>query len=422
MSAHRSSLILRSTIVTWPQWLKRSLVLVLLVAPLGSVVSGNPNQQDPSQLRKYKTRHYELHTNLPRAEAVTYGHHMDRIFKEYSRRFRAFRFNSHKTLPLYLFRTSEQYESFLAKHDIFSRNTGGIFFVQPKITALASWTQGKSRSQTFATLQHEGFHQFAYYAIGTNLPIWVNEGLAGYFEEAIFVKNRVITGLGDARRIHRLKIALEKNLDTDFQTMLNLTGHEWQQIVSDNPQQGSLLYDQAWSMVHYMVTGNKQRTNAFVHYLQLLSRGYRSNRAFREAFGPDIITFRRGWESFTLKMEPDRVTSAVARLEFLGYGLSLLHQRGEKPPSSIQELRKQLQKHQFQLQMPIPGDAIEYSAMDESNYYFERKNGTRGKFVIYRSVDPTLPPRITAEGLSPVPTLMWSRDEEGELIVDIEYR
>src|SRR2546426_8860983 len=45
------------------------------------------------------------------------------------------------------------------------------------------------------TLAHEGFHQFLGYELGLQVPVWLNEGMAQYFETSDVVKGRLRTGL-----------------------------------------------------------------------------------------------------------------------------------------------------------------------------------------------------------------------------------
>ena len=53
----------------------------------------------------------------------------------------------------------------------------------------------KMDARTWHTVQHEGFHQFAHVVIRGDLPIWVNEGLAEYFGEAVFTGDGFVSGV-----------------------------------------------------------------------------------------------------------------------------------------------------------------------------------------------------------------------------------
>src|SRR5690606_25197614 len=114
---------------------------------------------------------------LSERDAMLFARHMDRVFDEYLRRFQQAQFaeQNRRAMPLYLFRTSADYERYLGHYGISARNTAGMFFYTQRLQGLATWVQGRPIMETMATLQHEGFHQFAFRYIGPSLPIWANE-------------------------------------------------------------------------------------------------------------------------------------------------------------------------------------------------------------------------------------------------------
>lgn len=61
-------------------------------------------------------------------------------------------------------------------------------------------------------------------------------------------------------------------------------------------------------------------------------------------------------------------------------------------------------------------------AKDPDLYRYVRHNGSAGLFRLLEPARDDLPARITAAGLRPEPTLVWSRDNDGNLVQDIEYR
>lgn len=376
----------------------------------------------PLRLVKHTTRHYSLFTNLPSGEAAYFGRHMDAAFDQYSKQFREFKSNSNRPMSLYLFRTREQYLRHIQGHGINAANTGGIFFIRENIRGLATWVHGQPRSRTLSVLQHEGFHQFAFDRFESRLPVWANEGLAQLFEDGVLVGKRMVFGLGNARRIERVKRAIKSGAAIDFDKMLNMSDKQWRSAVIAGGERSALLYDQAWSMAYYMVSTRKKRSDAFAKYLKLLGKGRGSDTAFEQVFGQNMAAFRRGWQKFALETEPDAVNTAAERLEFLGRGLIMLRERGEKMPLNISELRARLQRYRFRLQVSSHGNVTEYNAEDEENFYFRHPNGTRGKFIVRKSFDRKFPPTITAPGLNPIPTLVWSRNSDGQLAQDIGYR
>lgn len=380
------------------------------------------------KLSTFKSRFYTVHTNLTAPEARPIAEHMDTVYLEYRRRFASFKERAKTPMNLYLVRTQADYMGLLAANEINGSNTGGMFFVQGSFQGLATFVQGRSLSATYAVLQHEGFHQFAYRHMGTGLPIWVNEGLAQYFEDGIITKAGMTLGMANARRVNSIRAAL--NAPPSSQTslfslddLLKLSNEEWRLVTTTRPQLASLMYDQAWSVVHFLIHGEGGRYRpALEKYLGLVSMGKASNRAFAEAFGADNTTaFEKRWREYALKAEPDALNQALGKMEFLGGGLRFLSENNMPAPKNIDELKKALQLIRFRFVQTWPGVRVEWNAADESAYTFVR-NKVESPFQLLEPSADDLPPRLTAPGLKPEPTLIWSRDNEGKLVQDVQYR
>jgi hypothetical protein len=327
-------------------------------------------------------------------------------------------------MPLYLLRTVDEYLRFMKSQDIDAKNTGGMFFFSPKLQGLATWTQGRSRSQTLQVLQHEGFHQFAFNYLGRGLPTWINEGLAQYFEDAIIAGDKMTTGLANERRVTQVRHALQTDTAIDFEVLVGIASDEWADTLRGQPYRASLLYAQSWSIVYYLIHGeNGKYQAAFASYLQKVSSGRDSADAMRDAFGTDDLTpLARQWAAFAAQQQPDPINTAASRMEFLGEALKFMYQRGETAPRTLGLLRESLQARNFVLTRQSHGITVEMKADDPDLYRYQRRNGSTGLFKLLEPSRDDLPPRITATGLRPEPTLVWSRDPDGNLMQDIEYR
>lgn len=375
-------------------------------------------------LKTYSTPHYEVHTNLPRDEAEVYATHMHRVFENYRKRFDDFQMRNGQTMPLYLFRSQQDYERFMAQYDIKAAGSGGMFFVDPRVQGLATFTAERSRSQTFAVLQHEGFHQFAYHYIGTDLPIWLNEGIAQYFEDGVLIHGSMTLGLSNADRIERVRRAIRDNTALPIDRVLNITPEEWHRTLSTNPDEAALLYAQSWSMLYFMlhVDGGKHQKR-MTQYLKLVADGTPSEQAFEDAFGvDDLAAMQSNWRRYALSQQPDPINAAISRLEFFGAALRFMAERDEKFPRNFNDLRDNMQKRRFTLRRTSTGVDVTLSSTDDELFRFQRPGGSFGRFVLLEPTRDDLPPRISAEGLRPEPTLVWSKSDDGALIADIEFR
>ncbi|MEM8739083.1 MAG: DUF1570 domain-containing protein [Planctomycetota bacterium] len=400
-------------------------------------------------LRVFASRHYHIHTTLTRSETIPFGLHMDAVFDQFQKRFARFqpppRVAASPTpnpphtapsteaasaphrlglMPLYLFRTQQQYLDFLAGHGISGQGTGGIFFVTHQLQGLATWTQGHPRSRTFRTLQHEGFHQFAWHYLGRQLPTWMNEGLAQYFEDAVLLPSGMELGLATPHRINRVRHALRNHHALPLRQLVRYSSREWADTVRHHPADSELLYAQAWSVVFFLIHGDDARyLKSFEVYLRLLAQGKDHDQAFRTAFGHAALrAIEDRWKTHALVQKPHPVNAAARGLEFLGTALLYKHQRGEVMPTGLAPLRRDLQDRGFKITRTLHGESQSLKADDPELYVYARPGGQRSDFLLLEPAGYNLPPRLAAPGLSPEPNLVWLAEPDGRLSFDIEFR
>lgn len=398
------------------------------VAPGGTDGAGvTPAAAESSRLSTFRTRHYHVHTNAPVAEAIKVAAHMDAVFAEYARRFAAFTPKSDQHMPLYLLASQQDYIDFLKSHDIDGGGTGGIFFIRPTVRGLATWLDDRPPWVTLETLQHEGFHQFTHAYIGGKLPLWVNEGLAEYFADAVLVRDRLRIGFASGRRIEAVRRALDNDDVIDLDELMATPAGKWQLNLIRAPGKGRMQYEQSWSMVHFLIHAEQGRyRDAFERYLRLIAQGMPDRAAFQHAFGADdTIAFRRQWEKWAAHAEPDPLDTAVSRMRFIAQGLLLLKDRREPMPRNTDELRRRLTEMGFRAIRIENGIRTEVAASDMTLYVYEHTTGGRGGVGTFTLVSPPradLPPRITAPGMQPQPTLTWTMDKEGKAVATVDYR
>lgn len=406
-------------------WLALLLALfVLLPAPTSAAQGDDTLRFEPTpKLTVYRSKHYRIFTNLSQQETVPFGRHMDALFEQYDKRFRGLGEKTIKRMPLYLFETEQQYDRFLQEHDIDASHSGGMFFVTHKLQGLATWTDRRSRRKTIEVLQHEGFHQFAWHAIGPSLPVWLNEGLAQYFEHAVIDDaGRMSLGMTSRPRIERVKAAINQGDALPILALMRITTAQWAGTLQRDPKRANLLYAQSWSLAYFLIHGsNAEHQPKLLDYLKRLAKGDRADDALLMAFGKDgLKPLADDWRAFALSQQPDDVAEASERLAFLGTGLRLLAEQDENMPENLSELRDTLKRYGFKTRRNEMGVTRSFSAGDDALYRYASGTDARA-FVVLEPKRAGLPPRISAPGLDPEPTLIWYRDHDGELIHDIVY-
>lgn len=397
--------------------------LALWVAAL----MGLPATAD-SSLSVFASAHYHIHTDLSRRQTVPFGRHMDLLFDQYERRFRRLRDQNaaepDSGNPVYLLSTEQRYHSFLHQLGIAAQNSGGMFFVTREHHGVATWADGRNRATTRRTLQHEGFHQFAFDHFGRRLPPWMNEGLAQYFEDAVLLERGFELGLADPDRITLIRTALGDGSALPLASLFQLRGSDWHQTLTTDESRAGLLYAQAWSLVYYLIHGEHGAYQpAFESYLGLLGEGLEHDDAFTRAFGKNAKQkIESGWKRFAAKQLPDAVTVAAGRLAFLAEALAYKASRRESLPRDLDKLQVDLRTRGFAITRTVQQLQLTYSADQPELFTYTRPGGQVSRFELLEPSGYGLPPRITAPGLTPEPNIIWQRDGSGDLTYDIVYR
>lgn len=377
----------------------------------------------PDGMTTYRSRHYKVVTDLEQREADEFVRHMDRVFEEYDRRFAAFPVKGGMSFPLYLFSTQQKYVEHLRGDGIDGANTAGMFFKSSEGDGLATFVGGMPRSAVRTTLQHEGFHQFAWTRIGRHVPVWANEGLAEYFGAAYLVRNRFVLGRADEGRLAGLKRAIETGKTIPFGRLLSMTDQEWGARVAGGHDETGLQYTQSWSIVHFLIDGDRGKYEGmFVKYLEGVGTGLQHQQAFGRAFGTtDYAEFEAAWKRHVERLEPDPVSTASGRLSFLARGVQGLHAAGQTP-GTFEELRKALVDAKFRAIRLSHGSYTELSAEDAAMFQVppEKPGAAAGTPELVASKDAALPPSLRARVGRLTASVVWTKDKSGEVGYDIE--
>jgi len=374
------------------------------------------------EMRTVRSRAYQIHTDIDRDLAVEVGRHMDAVSMEYSRRFAGFRARGAVNNPLYVFASKDDYVRFLGKHGIDGTGSGGMFFVRSSGSGLCTFVEGQSLDSMFNTLRHEGFHQFAFYRIGGELPTWVDEGLAEYFGESIMVRNRLRAGQVPPTKLRSVVAAIEAGRHIPFERLLNMDGQTWSQNVQSGD--ATLQYDQSWAIVHFLVNGEPKLRRAFEGYLKLVAEGRGARQAFAMAFGNhNYAPFEKAWIAYMKTLEPNPLMTAQHRLEFLAMGMQSLRSDGVNV-ESVGQLKTELQSIGYStFQSAGHGAVIRMFASD--NALFEPPAGDnpkrRTKIEMFPAKDGLMP-EVLITGLKSPVRLTWMKGATGQPVSRVVFK
>jgi hypothetical protein len=286
--------------------------------------------------------YYWVKTDLPPEQADVLARHLNLMYGEYAACLANVPARAPAPLNVLLFADRADYEETLRRrYGVDAVATGGMFFVKPKGTALALWTGGLSPRRVRHVLQHEGFHQFAYSRFGTDLPLWVEEGLAEVFGSSVVVDGDLLVGQVSALVLDAIRSAIGSDAHVPFDRMLTMTTEQWAEAIEDGSAPG--LYAQSWSMVHFLIYGDDGRyRDRFARYLRLVNAGYLSRDSFVRAFETDDFdAFERGWKAYVASASPSSFITALERMEFLAEASLALSRQGVLP-ASLEEFQEAL--------------------------------------------------------------------------------
>lgn len=252
--------------------------------------------QSDSSLPKFETRYYIIHSPLDRDTLREAAVRIDRMAETYYDRTRGFAGEIRKRMPLYLFDRLADYHAAGGRP-----GSAGVFDGRRLMAVLGAGPH----SDRWSTVQHEGFHQFADAVITGDIPMWVNEGLAVYFEHGIFTGDDYVTGIIPPARLARVKQLIRTDAVKTIPQMMQISMQDW------NAELSFVNYDQAWSMVHFLAHaegGKYQR--AFDGFLRSISNGEMWDDAWITQFGRGTAEFQAQWREYWQTM-PDDATAEL---------------------------------------------------------------------------------------------------------------
>jgi hypothetical protein len=405
-------------------------VKIVLAAVLVLAMLSSPAWAGIQNAYKFKSKRYEITTDVDRELAQDIAQHMDAVYDEYARRMSGFRPRTNdKYFPLYVWENYETYLEFVAGYGFRADNSGGVFFFSPKGSGLSTWVEGQSRLKMYYVLQHEGFHQFAYMRIDDDLPPWVNEGLAEYFGDALLIDGKLVPGKLDEERLLRMSRALNEHKFIDFRDLMTMDNREWVRRVTSGDRSMSQMYDMAWAVCYWLIhyRDGKYR-GALEQYLGFLNSGRDSDQAFAQVFGKDLNNFKDAFEKGLPKLDPDPWFTSVRRVQFYAEVLKALH-AARKEGKAVPEFKDFGKLREFVIRSGIGVRIEERDIVKRDDRDVKLGNESEelsfpkpGVAELVKSEDENLPDGLVVTGLKPTTIrLSWKLDKKGNLVEEISY-
>jgi hypothetical protein len=151
------------------------------------------------------------------------------------------------------------------------------------------------------TLAHEGFHQFLGYQFGANyagVPVWLNEGLAQYYETSYIVNRKLIVGAISAEKLTAAQDAIRGQHAPGPLDLVRMNS-------ADFYRDSKINYPVTWALVYYLLHGDSvANPRATFHaYLDDVKLGLSDPATFQQRFGQVTPAWRERFEQFVLKLK-----------------------------------------------------------------------------------------------------------------------
>lgn len=151
----------------------------------------------------------------------------------------------------------------------------------PSLRQLFIWNLPE-REDMMKTVRHEGFHQYLH-RIMDDPPLWFNEGLAEYFEEAKIVDSKWTTGFPRRDHLEMLELARrEKQEPAPLREFLFLDNRAFMEKAFVN-------YPQSWAFIHYLLHTSRENRQLFDRFWDSFKKIPAHGDAIRAALGDRSI-------------------------------------------------------------------------------------------------------------------------------------
>ncbi len=218
--------------------------------------------------REKETEHFRVKTNLSPEALNDICYTMESALLAWQKFFNLKQ--SKEKISIEVFKNQEEfkqaYKTILKKDP--SENKNGVFIAEhpakihkslPKMI-LCYYRISQSKEGTFSTLLHEGTH-YAVSLCVKQMPIWLNEGLATYFESSEFKENKLVTNLIHQEELKRIKEMINSNNYLPMGDLINLADRKF------NSSYGN--YSQSWSLVYFLLNASEEKyKKGFYQYLE----------------------------------------------------------------------------------------------------------------------------------------------------------
>ena len=244
------------------------------------------------------TDHYTIKTDISERVAKNIAKAMQQLHRAYVKVFRPKNGEAGKKAEVIVFEKKKDFLAYARRVAMKPRHDTLGFFRPRTDTGgeIVTYKRKDGDNATMRTLYHEATHQFVLMMTGVKNPppLWVNEGLAVYFESSRWHRGKFQTGRIPKARLAQLQKALRER---DYIHLPDL-------VARGRDTFDALCYAESWSLVYFFVKADKGRYSAkFTNYFRALKAGVKHDAAFKKHLTANMPRLERLWKRFVLGLK-----------------------------------------------------------------------------------------------------------------------
>ncbi|MFH0889470.1 MAG: FHA domain-containing protein [Planctomycetota bacterium] len=276
--------------------LKNLTALQKLLAPMGIIDKyGADKEKLPwDEARVKETDNYIIKTNISQTALDDLCYLMECLYFDMKKTFRHSG-DLGKKLNVYVFKNGKEYYA-----NGGPRGSLGVYMSRGEGKQIMTFYQpvgGVTGITTTSVLLHEGTHQFVRIVCNDEVPIWINEGLATYYESSKFEGISLKTNILNRERLENIRpLIVEKKVAplTDF---INIRQSAF--TVND--------YAHAWSLVYFFMNYNNSQyaDELETYFAKIKTEGFKNDaqhqQLFEDTFKVKLEVLEKQWGDYVLK-------------------------------------------------------------------------------------------------------------------------
>lgn len=223
------------------------------------------------ETHEHRTDHYLVVSDLDRATCIEAAESLESAAQQFATILGPPSRSDHH-FPVYLFSGEAGYRRYV-RDVVLDDQIRSLGMYIPSLQQLLIWN-APDRDGMMRTIRHEGLHQYLD-GIVEDPPIWLNEGLAEYWEAAEFTKLNTFPAHRD--NVNTLRGLFTHELRTPLADLLHLDGAEFH-------ARPRIRYAESWLLVHFLRHSTHENRALFDDLLARLRAGEHRREAVDAAF------------------------------------------------------------------------------------------------------------------------------------------